>query len=93
MNSQQSADEVLIQHDMHRIQTIMWNYVGISRSSERLQRALRELRRLEDDIEQFYRNNRVSDALIGLRNAVRAAIIVTLSAWSNDSSSGCHFRE
>jgi len=93
MNSRQSADEVLIQHDMHRIRSIMWNYVGISRSSERLQRALRELRRLEEDIEQFYRNNRVTDALIGLRNAVRTAIIVTLSAWSNDHSLGCHYRE
>ena len=92
MNSMESADEVLIQHDMHRIQTIMWNYVGISRSSDRLQRALRELRRLEDDIEQFYRNYRVSDALIGLRNAVRTAIVVTLAAWSNTDSVGCHFR-
>lgn len=93
MNSMETADDVLIQHDVHRIQTIMWNYVGISRSSERLQRALRELRRLEDDIEQFYRNNRVTDALIGLRNAVRTAIIVTLAAWSNSHSIGCHYRE
>lgn len=93
MNSRDSADKVLIQHDMHRIQTIMWNYVGISRSLERLQRALRELRRLEDDIEQFYRNYRVTDELIGLRNAVRTAIVVTTAAWSNHKSMGCHFRE
>lgn len=93
MNSPEPADHVLVQHDMHRIQTIMWNYVGISRSADRLQRALRELRRLEEDIEQFYRNCQVSDALIGLRNAVRSAIIVTLAAWSNTHSVGCHFRE
>ncbi|KAA3640124.1 MAG: L-aspartate oxidase [Proteobacteria bacterium] len=93
MNSQQMADEVLIRHDIHRIQTIMWNYVGISRSSQRLQRALRELRHLESDIEQFYRNYQVSDGLIGLRNAVRTAIVVTLAAWSNTDSIGCHYRE
>ncbi|MCX7544438.1 L-aspartate oxidase [Marinicella gelatinilytica] len=93
MNSQQRADKVLIRHDLQRIQTIMWNYVGISRSSERLQRALRELRHLETDIEQFYRNCQVSDDLIGLRNAVRTAIIVTLAAWSNTTSSGCHYRD
>ncbi len=87
------ADEILIQHDVQRIQSIMWNYVGVSRSPERLIRALRELRNLETEIEQFYRNNRVSDDLIGLRNSVRTAIIVTLAAWSNKTSVGCHYRE
>ncbi len=87
------ADEVLIQHDMQRIAAIMWNYVGVSRSPERLIRALRELRNLETEIEQFYRNNKVSDALIGLRNMVRTSIIITLAAWSNKRSVGCHFRE
>lgn len=87
------ADEVLIQHDIARIQSLMWNYVGVSRSPERLIRALRELRNLETDIEQFYRNNKVSDLLIGLRNTVRTSIIITLAAWSNTSSIGCHYRE
>lgn len=87
------ADEVLIQHDMQRIGAIMWNYVGVSRSPERLIRALRELRNLETEIEQFYRNNKVSDALIGLRNMVRTSVIITLAAWSNKRSVGCHFRE
>jgi len=87
------ADEVLIQHDIARIQSIMWNYVGVSRSPERLIRALRELRNLETDIEQFYRNNKVSDLLIGLRNTVRTSVIITLAAWSNKTSIGCHYRE
>ncbi len=92
-NKNNFADEVLIQHDINRIQSIMWNYVGVSRSPERLMRALRELRNLETDIEGFYRDNKVSDALIGLRNTVRTAIIITLAAWSNKQSIGCHFRE
>ncbi len=92
-NHNNCADEVLIQHDINRIQSIMWNYVGVSRSPERLMRALRELRNLETDIEGFYRNNKVSDALIGLRNTVRTAIITTLAAWSNKASIGCHYRE
>jgi L-aspartate oxidase len=92
-NTDSFADEVLIQHDIHRIQSIMWNYVGLSRSPERLIRALRELRNLETEIEQFYRKNKVSDLLIGLRNTVRTSIIITLAAWSNRTSVGCHFRE
>ena len=92
-NKDSFADEVLIQHDVNRIQSIMWNYVGVIRSPERLMRALRELRNLETDIEGFYRNNKVSDALIGLRNTVRTSIITTLAAWSNKVSIGCHYRE
>jgi L-aspartate oxidase len=92
-NKNNFADEVLIQHDINRIQSIMWNYVGVSRAPERLMRALRELRNLETDIEGFYRDNKVSDALIGLRNMVRTSIITTLAAWSNKTSIGCHYRE
>ena len=92
-NKNKFADEVLIQHDIQRIQSLMWNYVGVSRSPERLIRAMRELRNLETDIEQFYRDNKVSDDLIGLRNTVRTSIIITLAAWSNKTSVGCHYRE
>ncbi len=35
----------------------------------------------------------MSDDLIGLRNAVRVALIVTLAAWENQESRGCHYRE
>lgn len=86
-------DPVLISQDMSSIKNIMWNYVGLVRTPVRLQRALRELRNLENEIERFYRVSKLTDDLVGLRNAVRAAIIVTSAAWANKSSVGCHYRE
>lgn len=86
-------DPALIQQDMSSIKHIMWNYVGLVRNNHRLQRALRELRNLENEIERFYRVTRLTDDLLGLRNAVRAASIVTMAAWSNKHSMGCHYRE
>jgi L-aspartate oxidase len=71
----------------------MWNYVGLVRTTPRLERALRELNGLETEIEQFYRKTRLTDELIGLRNAVRTALIVTNAAWQNKRSMGCHYRE
>lgn len=91
--AQELPDPVLIRQDMSSIQNIMWNYVGLIRTTHRLQRALRELRHLEIEIERFYRVTRPTDALIGLRNAVRAAAIVALDAWRNKKSIGCHYRE
>ncbi|MBN1309777.1 MAG: L-aspartate oxidase [Anaerolineae bacterium] len=86
-------DPALISHDMYTIRHIMWNYVGLVRTTRRLDWALRKLRHLETDIEQFYQVSRLSDGLIGLRNAVRSAIIVTAAAWENKNSVGCHYRE
>ena len=89
----ETADPALISQDMSTIQHIMWNYVGLVRSADRLERALRDLRQLELEIERFYRRTRLTDDLIGLRNSVRAAIIVTSAAWRNKHSMGCHYRE
>lgn len=86
-------DPLLIAQDMSTIQHIMWNYVGLVRADYRLQRALRELRHLETEIEQFYRVSQLTDGLIGLRNGVRTAVIVTQSAIANKQSMGCHYRE
>ncbi len=87
------ADPALIQGDMQTIQNIMWHYVGLVRSADRLSRAIRELRHLWNEIETFYRTTRLSDGLIGLRNAVEAALIVAQAALHNRQSRGCHYRE
>ncbi len=88
----QEPDPALIQGDMQTIQNIMWHYVGLIRSGDRLSRAIRELRHLQNEIETFYRVTKLSDGLIGLRNAVEVALIIAQSARHNRQSRGCHFR-
>jgi L-aspartate oxidase len=87
------ADPALIQGDMQTIQNIMWHYVGLVRSAERLSRAIRELRHLWNEIETFYRTTKLDDGLIGLRNAVEVALIVAQAALHNRQSRGCHYRQ
>lgn len=91
--SQFEPDPLLIAQDMSTIQHVMWNYVGLVRAGYRLERAMRELRHLEGEVERFYRISQLTDGLIGLRNAVRTAVIVTAAALSNKKSMGCHYRE
>lgn len=88
----QDADPALIQGDMQTIQNIMWHYVGLIRSGERLSRAIRELRHLQNEIETFYRKTKLSDGLIGLWNAVEAALIIAKAARHNRQSRGGHYR-
>ncbi len=89
----QPPDPALLQQDMATVKQMMWNYVGLVRTAPRLERALRELRHLETEIEQFYRTARLTDGVIGLRNAIRTAVIVAGAAWENKTSVGCHYRE
>jgi L-aspartate oxidase len=88
----QDSDPALIQGDMQTIQNIMWHYVGLIRSGDRLSRAIRELRHLQNEIENFYRTVKLSDGLIGLRNAVEVALIIAQAARHNRQSMGCHYR-
>ncbi len=86
-------DPNLIQGDMQSVRNLMWHYVGLVRSEYRLNRAIRDLRQLWLDIEEFYRKTRLSDGLIGLRNCVQTALIVAYAAHRNRVSRGCHYRE
>jgi L-aspartate oxidase len=86
------SDPALIQGDMQTIQNIMWHYVGLVRSGERLSRAIRELRHMQNETETFYRRTKLSDGLIGLRNAVEVGLLVAQAARHNRQSRGCHFR-
>jgi len=86
-------DPALIQGDMQTIQNIMWHYVGLVRNADRLSRAIRELRHLWNEIETFYRTTKLSDGLIGLRNAVEVALIIAQAAQHNRQSRGCHYRQ
>jgi L-aspartate oxidase len=94
MNAENSSvpDPVLMIRDVQTVQDIMWLYVGLARSTPRLARALRELNHLLVDIDDFYRANRLTDELIGLRNVTQTARIVAYAAWRNRRSIGTHYR-
>jgi L-aspartate oxidase len=89
----EEADPALIWRDVRTIQYTMWHYVGLIRSSVRLNRALSDLYHLNEEIEDFYRTTHLSDALIGLRHSIRAALVVATAAKQNRTSIGCHYLE
>jgi len=90
--SSERSDPALIRQDWRHIQYTMWNYVGLVRSFRRLKRARRLLRELELEIAGFYEDTQLTDDLIGLRNGVQAARLITAAALANRQSIGCHYR-
>ena len=87
------TDPALIQGDMQTVRTLMWHYVGLIRNRHRLTRAVREVRRLWLNIEEFYRKSKLVDGLVGLRNAALVALVLAKAAHRNPTSRGAHFRE
>lgn len=92
VDGEAQVDSALIQQDFLTIKQTMWNYVGLTRSSNRLARAEAMFNELDDEIQKFYKNASLVDSLIGLRNAVEVAHLVLSASRRNKESVGCFYR-
>ncbi len=82
---------ILVSHNKLELQQIMWNYVGIVRSNLRLERAMRRIQLLHDEVEDFYNRTRVSVPLCELRNMINVAFLIVRSAMQRKESRGLHY--
>ena len=86
-----SDDEILVSHDWDEIRRFMWDFVGIVRTNERLQRARSRISVIREEVRNYYIKHRVTNDNLELRNLALVAELIISSALQRQESRGLHF--
>ena len=84
-------EKVMLSHNRRELKRLMWDYVGIVRSSYRLDEAASRIDPIRHSIDRYFLTHRLSEASIELRNMATIAWLIIESASIRRESRGLHY--
>lgn len=86
-----AGENILINHNWDASRRLMWNYVGIVRSNDRLKKAKDKMKLITSEVKEFYKNYEVTSDFLELRNLVLVSELIIKSAIKRRESRGLHY--
>lgn len=84
-------EHILIQHNLKQLQALMRDYVGIVRSNKRLKRAIKHLDLIYEEVEDLYRESKISTSLCELRNMINVAHLIIRQSLDRKENKGGYY--
>lgn len=86
-----AKEKVTIMHDWDEVRRVMWDYVGIVRRDKRLDRALKRIKTLKEEVREYYYHHQLNSDLLELRNLVEVSELMVKSALQRKESRGLNY--
>ncbi|WP_168796682.1 L-aspartate oxidase [Cognatitamlana onchidii] len=84
-------EHILIQHNLKQLQALMRDYVGIVRSNKRLKRAIKHLDLIYEEVEDLYKESKITTSLCELRNMINVAHLIIRQSLDRTENKGGYY--
>ena len=84
-------EHILIQHNLRQLQALMRDYVGIVRSNNRLKKAIKHLDLIYTEVEEFYKETKITTSLCELRNMINVSHLIINQSLDRTKNKGGYF--
>ncbi|PLK59325.1 L-aspartate oxidase [Candidatus Palibaumannia cicadellinicola] len=91
VSNSNDSEKIILQQNGQELRLLMWDDVGIVRTTKRLESALYRINFLTNQMDEYYSNLSISNTSLEVRNLLQVASLIVKSALQRKESRGLHY--